>query len=80
MYAALFGYRFDDDPKRHRLFATSVLQISTFLEIVTPLVPHLFLPLASLSNVGKNIAMMASSATRAQMHNRCVSWSQRQFV
>jgi hypothetical protein len=37
--------------------------------MLTPLFPHLFLPLASISNIGKNVAMMASGATRAQMHN-----------
>ena len=34
VYAAVFGARFDDDPKRHKLFATVTLQASTFLEVV----------------------------------------------
>lgn len=38
-------------------------------QVLTPAVPHLFLLLASVSNIGKNISWLASSATRAQMHN-----------
>lgn len=68
LYGARYGNRFDADPKRHRMAATVALQASTLLEVLTPMVPHLFLPLASISNVGKNISWLASSATRAQMH------------
>jgi hypothetical protein len=48
--------------------STVALQASTALEVLTPLFPHLFLPLASISNVGKNISWLAGSATKAQMH------------
>eukprot|EP00041_Stephanoeca_diplocostata_P035177 m.1230351 g.1230351 ORF g.1230351 m.1230351 type:complete len:278 (-) comp24652_c1_seq51:4111-4944(-) len=61
VYGAYFADRFDVDPKRHRYLSTLALQASTLLEIVTPLVPQLFLPLASLSNVGKNISWLAGS-------------------
>ena len=46
--------------------STVALQASTMLEVITPLVPALFLPLASISNVGKNVAWLAGSATRVQ--------------
>eukprot|EP00050_Salpingoeca_kvevrii_P008650 m.304263 g.304263 ORF g.304263 m.304263 type:complete len:488 (+) comp16730_c0_seq1:76-1539(+) len=68
IYAAVFGGKFDDDPKRHRWFATVALQASTTLEVLTPMFPHLFLPFASIANVGKNVSYLAGSATRAQMH------------
>lgn len=70
LYASLFGTQFDEDPKRQRFIATVTLQAATLLEVLTPLVPALFLPLASLSNVGKNVSILANSATRAQMHQR----------
>lgn len=71
LYAAVFGAQFDEDPKRQRFRATATLQLATLLEVVTPLVPALFLPLASLANIGKNVAILTISATRAQMHQRC---------
>ncbi|KAJ3080999.1 hypothetical protein HDU99_006842, partial [Rhizoclosmatium hyalinum] len=30
--------------------------------------PHLFVPIASISNIGKNIGWLASSASRAAIH------------
>eukprot|EP00051_Salpingoeca_urceolata_P013039 m.163046 g.163046 ORF g.163046 m.163046 type:complete len:646 (+) comp17679_c2_seq5:190-2127(+) len=66
LYAAIVGTRFDEDPKRHRLLSTVLMQASCFLEVLTPLVPHLFLPLASISNFGKNVSFLAAGATRAQ--------------
>eukprot|EP00042_Codosiga_hollandica_P026254 m.122838 g.122838 ORF g.122838 m.122838 type:complete len:89 (+) comp52135_c0_seq6:370-636(+) len=36
-YAALFGSRFDDDPKRHRFYSVVALQLSTGLEVPLPL-------------------------------------------
>eukprot|EP00039_Didymoeca_costata_P001315 m.51519 g.51519 ORF g.51519 m.51519 type:complete len:487 (+) comp10737_c0_seq6:160-1620(+) len=45
------------------------LKATSLLELLTPLFPHLFLPLASISNVGKNVSWLAGSATRAQIHN-----------
>jgi hypothetical protein len=38
------------------------------LEALTPIVPHLFLPLASVSNILKNVSCLAQSATRAHIH------------
>lgn len=38
---------------RWRFVAAVVFDLSMFLEVLTPLAPSLFLPLASLANVGK---------------------------
>ncbi|CAG8609907.1 1194_t:CDS:2, partial [Paraglomus brasilianum] len=66
-YAAFVSDRFDSEPKRHRLRSVLAMQAASLLELVTPLWPNMFLLIASLSNVGKNVAWLAGSATRAQM-------------
>lgn len=68
VFAGVVADRFDSHPRRYRFLAALAIQLSTFAELMTPLVPHLFLPMASLSNVGKNVGWLASSATRASMH------------
>lgn len=39
------------------------------MEILTPLCPAYFLPMASLANVAKNISWLSTSATRAGFHS-----------
>ncbi|EXX78690.1 hypothetical protein GLOIN_2v1773156 [Rhizophagus irregularis DAOM 181602=DAOM 197198] len=68
IYAAFISDRFDSEPKRHRFQATVAMQIASILELLAPLWPGSFLLIASISNIGKNIAWLAGSATRAQMH------------
>ncbi|KAI9221824.1 vitamin B6 photo-protection and homoeostasis-domain-containing protein [Blastocladiella britannica] len=68
LYVSVMGEKFDAEPKRLRFLACSTMQAASLLEVLLPLVPHLFLPIASISNVGKNIAWLASSATRAQIN------------
>ncbi|RIA99302.1 vitamin B6 photo-protection and homoeostasis-domain-containing protein [Glomus cerebriforme] len=68
IYAAFISDRFDSEPKRHRFQATVTMQIASILELLAPLWPASFLLIASVSNIGKNIAWLAGSATRAQMH------------
>lgn len=68
LYAACVGARFDSDPKRHRFVASVVMQLSTIAETLVPLAPRYFLLLASLANAGKNVAWLATSASRAQMN------------
>jgi hypothetical protein len=67
-YAAMIGNRFDADPKRWRMVAALVLDAATVLEIGTPLVPGLFLPVAATANFLKNVAWLSASATRAGIH------------
>ncbi len=59
----------DTNPKRWRMVAALALDLSTLLEIFTPwLGPELFLPCASIANVGKNVGFLAASASRAAIH------------
>lgn len=61
--------KFDADPKRWRMVAALSLDVATLLEIVSPLVPSLWvLPIASVANVGKNIGFLTASASRAALH------------
>lgn len=57
--------RLDADSRGWRILAAWILEVSTWLEVVTPLFPSHFLLLATLANIGKNIAWLAISATRA---------------
>eukprot|EP00842_Homolaphlyctis_polyrhiza_P005438 jgi/Hompol1/5896/HPOL_000332-RA len=68
LFAGFMGNRFDASPKYYRFLANICIQLANLMELLTPLVPHLFLPMASLSNIGKNIGWLAASATRASMH------------
>jgi len=68
IYAAKIGDKLDSRPKRHRMIASLALQFSTFAELMTPFVPSLFLMIASLSNIGKNVSWLALSATKAAIH------------
>ena len=61
--------KFDADPKRWRMVAAMSLDAATLLEIVSPLVPSVWvLPIASIANVGKNIGFLTASASRAALH------------
>ena len=66
--AAFINNRFDADPKFWRFVASLAEDAACTLEVLTPLLPGAFLPLAALANVGKNISFLATSATRAQMN------------
>ena len=67
--AAFIRNRFDSDPKRWRLAAAAAQDAASLLEIATPLIPGAFLPLAAAANVGKNVAWLSASATRASLHS-----------
>lgn len=67
--AALINNRFDSDPKRWRFLSALAQDASTLLEILTPLMPGAFLPLAAVANVGKNVSWLSASATRAGIHS-----------
>lgn len=61
--------KFDADPKRWRIVAALSLDAATLLEIVSPLVPSVWvLPIASIANIGKNIGFLTASASRAALH------------
>lgn len=61
--------KFDADPKKWRMVAALSLDAATLLEIMSPLVPSVWvLPIASVANVGKNIGFLTASASRAALH------------
>jgi len=66
--AASINSRFDSEPKRWRFLSGLAQDASTLLELLTPLAPGAFLPLAAVANVGKNVSWLAASATRAGIH------------
>ena len=68
LFAAAVSTRFDVQPLRFRMASALVLDASVALEMLTPLAPHLFLPLAALANTGKNIAWLGAAASRASIH------------
>mmetsp|Transcript_12 Transcript_12/g.12 ORF Transcript_12/g.12 Transcript_12/m.12 type:complete len:450 (+) Transcript_12:298-1647(+) len=65
---SLLGSSFDSDPKRWRMISAIMLDISIFLEVLSPLFPAFFLPIASFANVLKNISFLTGSATCASIH------------
>lgn len=61
--------KFDADPKRWRMVAALSLDAATLMEIMSPLVPSMWvLPIASVANIGKNIGFLTASASRAALH------------
>ncbi|OMJ22183.1 Protein root UVB sensitive 4 [Smittium culicis] len=74
VYASVLGKNFDLESKRLRFWSTVWLQLATCLEILTPLFPGFFLAVASIANVGKNVAYLASGATKASI-NRSLATS-----
>ena len=68
IFAGLVNNQFDADAKRWRMIASISLDVSSFIELLTPLAPGYFLPLAGVANVGKNVSFLAASATRAAIH------------
>jgi hypothetical protein len=63
--ASMLSTQFDAKPRQWRFVSAMALEASCALEVCTAFVPHLFLPLAALANVGKNVAWLSASATRA---------------
>ncbi|RHY38544.1 hypothetical protein DYB30_012489 [Aphanomyces astaci] len=53
---------------RWRMVSAFAMDAATLLEILTPLWPAYFLPLAATANIAKNISWLSSSATRAGFH------------
>ncbi|KAJ1725099.1 hypothetical protein LPJ53_000662 [Coemansia erecta] len=68
LYATMVGQKFDSDPKHLRFWSAVWLQSATWLEMLAPLAPHLFILIGSAANVGKNISWLAMSATKASIN------------
>mmetsp|Transcript_13426 Transcript_13426/g.15594 ORF Transcript_13426/g.15594 Transcript_13426/m.15594 type:complete len:541 (-) Transcript_13426:169-1791(-) len=66
--ASFINQRFDAEPRRWRFLAACILDASVLIEVVTPVFPQFFLPIASVANIGKNIGWISASASRAGIH------------
>jgi hypothetical protein len=62
------SHQFDTHPKQWRLAAGWLENGARLLEMSAPYAPALFLPLASASAVGKAVACLAASASKAALH------------
>lgn len=62
------GNTIDSDPKRWRMVSAISMDGATLLEILSPLAPGYFLLVASVANIGKNIAFLTAGASRAALH------------
>lgn len=68
LFVARFGARFDRGVKKYRLLASAMMSLASFFEMLVPMMPGLFLPIAAAANVCKNVAWMGMSATKAQIN------------
>ncbi|WVZ85894.1 hypothetical protein U9M48_032752 [Paspalum notatum var. saurae] len=60
-----FGRHFDVNPKGWRLFADLLENTAYGLEILTPVFPHLFVPIGAAAGAGRSAAALIQSATRS---------------
>lgn len=60
-----FGRHFDVNPKGWRLFADFLENMAYGLEILTPVFPHLFVPIGAAAGAGRSAASLIQSATRS---------------
>ncbi|KAL6851518.1 hypothetical protein ACP4OV_020451 [Aristida adscensionis] len=60
-----FGRHFDVNPKGWRLFADLLENTAYGLEIMTPVFPHLFVPIGAAAGAGRSAAALIQSATRS---------------
>lgn len=65
MNSRIVSDRFDADTRGWRLFSSFTQELSSWLEMITPLFPSCFLALATISNIGKSISFLANGATGA---------------
>jgi Vitamin B6 photo-protection and homoeostasis len=68
IFTSFTSNKFDLDPKRWKMVAALSMDAASLLEIITPLFPAYFLPLASIANIGKNVSWLTASATKAGIH------------
>ncbi|XP_052210518.1 protein root UVB sensitive 1, chloroplastic isoform X2 [Diospyros lotus] len=60
-----FGRHFDVNPKGWRLFADLLENAAYGLEILTPVFPHLFVPIGATAGAGRSAAALIQAATRS---------------
>lgn len=62
------GKKFDYDLKQLRFAGDLMMELGAGLELATSAVPHLFLPLACVANVAKNVGAVTSTSTRTPIY------------
>ncbi len=67
-FVGFYAKKFDIHMKKLRFYSVVGMQLATFLELLTPFFPWMFLIVGSAANIVKNISMLASSATRAAIN------------
>lgn len=67
-FASYVGTRFDSNARYYRLVSSVSLNVSCAIEMVSPLLPGWFLPIAALATTGKNVSCLAGSASKAAIH------------
>lgn len=65
----MINIHLDSNSKTWRLYTDVILQFSTFIETLTVTFPQLFLPIAAIANIGKNVSWLIGGGTRASLHN-----------
>ncbi|KAG0616528.1 hypothetical protein M758_5G122700 [Ceratodon purpureus] len=63
------GARMDSEPKRWRIFADFMYDVGAGLEVISPLCPHQFLPVAGMANLAKGMALVSARATRLPVYS-----------
>jgi len=69
-FASFVNNRFDADPRFWRFTSALMNDLSCYIEMLSPLAPQYFLPMACTANIGKNISFLAASASRAGIHSQ----------
>ncbi|KQK06206.1 hypothetical protein BRADI_2g25097v3 [Brachypodium distachyon] len=68
MLFARQGKKFDYDLKQLRFSGDLLMELGAGIELATAAFPHLFLPLACMANVVKNVAAVTSTSTRTPIY------------
>ncbi|KAK9167826.1 hypothetical protein Scep_003017 [Stephania cephalantha] len=62
------GKKFDYDLKQLRFAGDLLMEFGAGVELATAAVPHLFLPLACVANLAKNVSAVTSTSTRTPIY------------
>ncbi|CAG9315107.1 unnamed protein product [Blepharisma stoltei] len=73
IYAGRIGNRFDENSKYYKWISAVSVNLASGLEMISPCFPSLFLPIATIGTLGKNVSALAGSASKAAIHlNLCL--------
>ncbi|XP_059652053.1 protein root UVB sensitive 6-like [Cornus florida] len=68
MLFARQGKKFDYDLKQLRFTGDLLMELGAGIELATAAMPHLFLPMACVANVAKNVGAVTSTSTRTPIY------------